>query len=258
MAILTYNFSKIQKRFNAYERTQAKFAGKVALTKLSKEFKGKNGLIAKSYRGKTKGLRKLKKVPVFFTLNSTFAVQRGLELDVGVKDERATTKGNPASKYLYPPIGGGSTNAYDTLFTQYLRNRNLINQTDYPFAVRGNPLIKLNKKGRVTKATYSNTMIGLAKTRDKGVKSRSLSNAKIQDARVIAFKTKSAAGKYNKGIYREQTPSTGEHKSFLRPLFIFKKIPTQKPNMNFRIRVKYFADERVFKYWSREIKRLAK
>ena len=258
MAILTYNFSKIQKRFNAYERTQAKFAGKVALTKLGKEFRGKNGLIAKSYLGKTKGLQKLKKVPVFFTLNSTFAVQRGLELDVGVKDERATTKGNPASKYLYPPIGGGSTKAYDTLFTQYLRNRNLMNKGDYPFAVTGNRLIKMNKRGRVTKATYSNTMIGLAKTRDKQIKPRSLVNAKIQDARVIAFKSDSKGGKYRKGSYREQTPSTGEHKSFLRPLFMFKPIPTQKPKTNFKVRVKHFADEKVFKYWSKEIKRLAK
>ena len=254
MAILTYNFSKIQKRFNAYERTQAKFAGKVALTKLGKEFRGKNGLIAKSYLGK-QGFRPFKSA-VFFTLNSTFAVQRGLELDVGVKDERAITKGNPASKYLYPPIGGGSTKAYDTLFTQYLKNRNFMNKGDYPFAVTGNRLIKLNKKGRVTKATYSNTMIGLAKTRDKGVKPRSLSNAKIQDARVIAFKINK--GKFKKGIYREQTPSSGKYKSFLRPLFMFKPVPTQKPQKTFRQRVKYFSDKKVFKYWSKEIKRLAK
>ena len=254
MAILTYNFSKIQKRFNVYEKTQANFAAKVALTKLGKEFRGKNGLIAQSYLGR-QGLQKFKSA-VFFTLNSTFAVQRGLELDVGVKDERAITKGNPASKYLYPVIGGGSTKAYGTLFTQYLKDRNFMNKGDYPFAVRGNPLIKLNKQGRVTKATYSNTMIGLAKTRDKETKPRSVSKAKIQDARVIAFK--SGKGKYRKGIYREQTPSSGKYKSFLRPLFMFKPVPTQKGKQTFRQRVKYFSDKKVYKYWSREIKRLAK
>ena len=126
MAILTYKFCKIQKRFNAYEKTQAKFAGKVALTKLGREFRGKNGLIAQTYLGRH-GFKKFKS-PVFFTLNSTFARQRELELDVGVKDEKALKdgKGNPASKYLYPPIGGGSTRAYATQFTQYLRNRNLM------------------------------------------------------------------------------------------------------------------------------------
>ena len=176
---------------------------------------------------------------------------------MGVKDERAITKGNPASKYLYPPIGGGSTKAYDTLFTQYLRNRNLINKGDYPYAVTGNRFIRLGKNGRVTKSTYYNTMIGLAKTRDKEVKARSTKNAKIRDARVIAFKTKTAAGKYNKGIYREHTPSSGKYRSYLKPLFIFKEIPTQNPQKSFNQRVKYFADKKAFKYWSEEIKRLA-
>ena len=49
---LVYNFNKIQKRFNAYEKTQANFAGKVALTRLGKEFRGQNGLIAQTYIGK--------------------------------------------------------------------------------------------------------------------------------------------------------------------------------------------------------------
>ena len=253
---LVYNFSKIQKRFNAYEKTQANFAGKVALTRLGKELKGKDGLIARSYKG-GHGLQKFKSA-VFFTLSSTFTKQRGLALDVGVKDERAITKGNPASKYLFPVIGGGSTKAYDTLFTQYLRNRNLINKGDYPYAVTDNRFIKLGKNGRVTKSTYSNTMIGLAKTRDKTSKARSKKNGKIQDARVIAFKTTTAAGKYKKGIYREHTPSSGKYKSYLKPLFIFKEIPTQKGKFTFRQRVKFFADKKVFKYWSREIKRLAK
>ena len=181
-----------------------------------------------------------------------------MALDVGVKDERAITKGNPASKYLFPVIGGGSTKAYDTLFTQYLRNRNLINKGDYPYAVRDNRFIKLGKNGRVTKSTYSNTMIGLAKTRDKELKARSRKNGKIQDARVIAFKTTTAAGKYNKGIYREHTPSSGKYRSYLKPLFVFKEIPTQKGKFTFKQRVKFFADKKVFKYWTREIKRLAK
>ena len=101
-------------------------------------------------------------------------------------------------------------------------------------------------------------MIGLAKTRDIEVKARSRKNGKIQDARVIAFKTTTAAGKYNKGIYREHTPSSGKYRSYLKPLFIFKQIPTQKGKFTFRQRVKFFADKKAFKYWSQEIKRLAK
>ena len=155
MAVLVYNFSKIQKRFNAYEKTQANFAGKVALTRLGKEFRGQNGLIAQTYIGKH-GFKPFESA-LFFTKNSTFAKQRGLALDVGVKDEKAMKgKGNPASKYLYPPIGGGSTKAYGTLFTQYLKNRNLMNKGDYPFAITASRFIKVGKNGRVTKSTYSN------------------------------------------------------------------------------------------------------
>ena len=39
---------------------------------------------------------------------------------------------------------------------------------------------------------------------------------------------------------------------------MFKDIPTQKGKFTFRQRVKFFADKKAFKYWSQEIKRLAK
>ena len=253
MATLTYNFSKIQKRFNVYEKTQAKFAGKVALTKLGREFRGKNGLIAQTYLGRH-GFKKFKS-PVFFTLNSTFARQRELELDVGVKDERAITKGNPASKYLYPPIGGGSTRAYATQFTQYLRNRNLMNKGDYPIAATSHPLVRLNKYGNVTQGTYGATKKALGKTRDaKGREGFAGGNSKIGDRRVFAIKNTGTSRNKNlkKGIYRE----TG--KSGLRALFYFGSTPTQPPQKTFRQRVKYFSDKKVIKYWSKEIKKLAK
>ena len=92
------------------------------------------------------------KNPVLFTLNSTFTVQKGIKLDIGVKDTLALKKGkgNPAAFYLYPAIGGGSTSAYATQFTQYLLNRNLMNNGDYPFAVLGNRYIKTDGNGNVS------------------------------------------------------------------------------------------------------------
>lgn len=251
-AAIIYDFSKIKKRLNVYEKSQSEFAAKRTLTKLGKELKGKNGLIAQTYLGKH-GFKPFESA-VFFTLNSTFTKQSGLSLFVGVKD--VIGKGNPAGKYLYPPIGGGSTKAYGTLFTQFLKNRSYMNQGDYPFAVRDNPLIKMGKNNRVTKSTYSNTMIALGQTRDKVTPPRSRKNGKIQDARVIAFK--SDGSKYRRGIYREQTPSDGKYRSFLRPLFMFKPTPRQKPQSTFKMRVKRLADDRFYKYWKEEIKRLAK
>ena len=253
---LVFNFSKIQKRFNVYELTQAKFAGKKALTRLSREIKGRDGLVAKTYK---KGKSKFKN-PVPFTLSSTFGIQRGLELQVGVKDEKAITKGNPASKYLFPTIGGGSKRAYDTLFTQYLRNRNLINKGDYPAPITENPLVKLNKFRNVTANTYGQTKIALAKTRNNKKSSGAFSggNAKIVDGRVFAIKRDGQGNNPNlkKGIYRE-TAKKGK-KTFLRPLFRFVSIPSQGGKETFRSRIKGIAKDRVYKYWTKEIKKLAK
>ena len=252
--IFSYNFEKIKKQLSLYERSQAKFAGKKALTRLNKELKGKNGLVAKTYK---KGdLSRRFRDPVSFTLNSTYGIQRGSELTVGVKDEKALKgKGNPASKYLYPPIGGGSTKAYGTQFTQYLRNENLMKRNDYPFAFLDSRFIKRTKRKRVSKNTYRNTIIGLADQKEHGS-----IGSKLQDARVVAFKNEKKgrpAGIYREVPKREKT-KTGKKKFKLEPLFIFKPTPTQRGKFTFTQRIREIADERVFKYWLREIKELSK
>ena len=75
-AAIIYDFSKIKKRLNVYEKSQSEFAAKRTLTKLGKELKGKNGLIAQTYLGKH-GFKPFESA-VFFTLNSTFTRQSGL------------------------------------------------------------------------------------------------------------------------------------------------------------------------------------
>ena len=256
---IVFDINKFNRFLSIYEQSQTEFAGKRALTKFGQRIKGSQGL-AQRYK-------RIFQEPVPFTLNSTFTVQRGLELDVGIKDQTAITKGNPASKYLFPPIGMGSGKAYDTLFTRYLRDRNLINNTDYPFPITKNPLVRTNKYGNVTPTTYGNTKLALAKTRTKGTFSGG--NAKITDARVLAFKNdfkvkkKDGSSKtYRKGIYRENK-KVGSNETFLRPLFLYGAIPSQKKggkkgNKLFPEIVKDFADAQLIKIWLREIKQLAK
>ena len=253
----SYNFEKIKKQLDVYERSQAKFAGKKALTRLNRELKGKNGLVAKTYKTGTLTGGKFRD-PVTFTLASTFGKQTGLDLKVGIKDESAMTKqGNPASKYLYPVIGGGSTKAYDTGFTQYLRNRDLIKNSEYPFAFLKSRYIKTTKRKRVSKSTYRNTIIAL----DKQKKHGSI-GGKLQDARVIAFKEPpKGSGRKNGGIFREvplREKKNGVKKFKLEPLFIFKKTPSQAGKVTFSQRIKKIADKRVFKYWVSETRKLAK
>ena len=263
---ISFNINRFNRFLSVYEQSQTQFAGKVALTKFGKRIKGSQGL-AQRYK-------RIFKNPVPFTLNSTFTVQRGLELDVGIKDERGLGKrgkGNPAAKYLFPPIGVGSGKAYDTLFTQYLRDRNLINRSDYPVPAVSHPLVRTNKYGNVTPTTYGNTKKALGKTRKaKGRAGFTGGNSKIMDARVIAFKEDKKLGdgkRLPKGIYRE-TRKIGSSKLGLSALFYFNDIPSQSKggankdsSMTGRLFpeiVGNFADAQLIKIWLREIKQLAK
>tara|TARA_R100000234_G_C4954621_1_gene158964 strand:+ start:49 stop:795 length:747 start_codon:yes stop_codon:yes gene_type:complete len=241
------SIKNLEKKLSIYEQTQVKFAGKKALTQYAKRAKTKEGFIAKKYKMMFKN-------PVSFTLSSTFTVQKDIKLVVGVKDTLALKKGkgNPAAFYLYPAIGGGSTSAYATQFTQYLKNRNFMNDGDYPFAVLGNRYIKTDASGRVRRYIYRNVQFGLAKTRDKEVKARS-KGGKIQDARVLAFRTD--RGKFKKGIYREVSNKKG---SYLSPLFLFKATPTQKPKQTFRSIIQDSSKKIIPELWLKEIKELAK
>ena len=237
------SLGNLEKKLSIYEQTQVKFAGKKALTQYAKRAKTKKGFVAKKYKMMFRN-------PVSFTLNSTFTVQKDIKLVVGVKDTLALKKGkgNPASFYLYPAIGGGSTSAYATQFTQYLKNRNFMNDGDYPFAVLGNRYIKTDGEGRVRRYIYRNVQFGLAKTRDKEVKGGS-KGGKIQDARVLAFRTD--RGKFKKGIYREVSNKKG---SFLSPLFLFKATPTQKPKQTFRSIIEDSSKKIIPELWFKEIK----
>ena len=253
----SYNFEKIKKQLDVYERSQAKFAGKKALTRLNRELKGKNGLVAKTYKTGTLTGGRFRD-PVTFTLASTFGKQTGLDLTVGVKDDTAMTKqGNPASKYLYPVIGGGSTKAYDTGFTKYLRNRDLIKRGEYPFAFFKSRYIRKTKRNRVSKSTYRNTIIAL----DNQKKHGSI-GGKLQDARVVAFKEPpKGSGRQYGGIFREvpkREKINGVKQFKLEPLFIFKPTPYQAGKVTFSQRIKKIADKRVFKYWVSETRKLAK
>ena len=256
---ILFDINRFNRFLSVYEQSQTQFAGKVALTKFSQRIKGSQGL-AQRYK-------RIFQEPVPFTLNSTFTVQRGLELDVGIKDEKGLKggKGNPAARYLFPPIGMGSGRAYDTQFTQYLRNRNLIKNSDYPIPATSHPLVRVNKYGNVTPTTYGNTKRALGKTRSaKGRTGFAGGNSKIGDQRVFAIK-KDGDGNNKKlkaGIYREQM-GRGKNKFEIKALFYYGKIPSQKKggskgNKVFPEIVKDFADAQLIKIWLREIKQLAK
>ena len=252
---LIFDLKNFQRKLSIYEQSQAKFAGKVTLTKLAKRLKGSQGIRQRYAR--------IFDNPVPFTKNSTFTVQKGLQLDVGVKDEKAlkgknSGKGNPASKYLFPVIGRGSNLVYETLFSQHLIRSNFMEDGQYPYAVLGNKFIKRKaSNGRVTNTVLQNTLIGLGKTRDGEISYKDRGSGKIQDARVIAFKKDT--GKFKAGIYRQMAKGRGKKTSvFLAPLFMYGDLPTVPKRGFFDDFVTDPARKRLPELWLQQIKQFAK
>ena len=114
--------------------------------------------------------------PVDLTLDSIFYSPRGNDIKNKVtfhilKDE---SKGNAPAKYLYPVIGGGSTQVYATRFLQYLRARNYIKKNQYPYPnTKYTEMVKTKPDGRVKPTVYRNTIWGLSMTASKTKKRQS-------------------------------------------------------------------------------------
>ena len=260
---ITFNEKKFKDKLSIIEKTQLDFAGRRTLTQFAKDFK--SDYIKDEFSNTFKS-----KVP--FTLNSAFTVQRGLELDVGIKNVMSrrggSGKGNPAGFYLYPTIGGGSNVVYETLFPQHLVRSGYMNKGDFPY-----PNIYAEKfgffrlkNGRPTANTAANTIRGLAKTR--GHKGRfPVRMGKIQDARVISFKEDKVVKKkdgttkvFKKGIYREVASGRGKKRQTgLFMLFAYDAINTVKPkSLTFAGMVHKISEQHILKMWIEETKRLAK
>lgn len=260
---ITFNEKKFKDKLSIIEKTQLDFAGRRTLTQFAKDFK--SDYIKDEFSNTFES-----KVP--FTLNSAFTVQRGLELDVGIKNVMSrrggSGKGNPAGFYLYPTIGGGSNVVYETLFPQHLVRSGYMNKGDFPY-----PNIYAEKfgffrlkNGRPTANTAANTIRGLAKTR--GHKGRfPVRMGKIQDARVISFKEDKVVKKkdgttkvFKKGIYREVASGRGKKRQTgLFMLFAYDAINTVKPkSLTFAGMVHKISEQHILKMWIEETKRLAK
>ena len=102
--------------------------------------------------------------PVDYTLKSISYAAEKNEVTFKVNDDES--KGNAPAKYLFPVIGGGSTEVYATRFLQYLRKRNYINPNQYPYPnTKYGEMIQLTESGRVKPTVYRNTIWGLSSTK---------------------------------------------------------------------------------------------
>ena len=164
--------------------------------------------------------------PVDYTLKSISYAAEKNEVSFEVNDDES--KGNAPAKYLFPVIGGGSTEVYATRFLQYLRKRNYINSNQYPYPnTKYGEMIQLTESGRVKPTVYRNTIWGLSSSRNKKTNSKS-KGSKIHNARVFAVKSQgeSKNKKLRAGIYRVKADEG--KKGMVKPLFIYGKLPSIK------------------------------
>ena len=263
MYTITFSDKSFRDKLTLIEKSNVEFAARRTLTQFAKDFK--SDYIKDEFSNTF-----ISAVP--FTLNSTFTVQRGLELDVGVKNVMSrrggSGKGNPAGFYLYPTIGGGSNVVYETLFPQSLKRDGFMKEGDFPYpnpAATQFGFFRL-KGGRPTANTAANTIRGLKKT--QGHKGRfPVKMGKIQDARVISFKDDKKIKKKDgttfvikKGIYREVASGRGnKRKTGLFMLFAYADINAVKAKpLTFAGMVEKITNKHILKMWIKETKRLAK
>ena len=146
---VTFNVKKFIKNFDKYEPKSLRRATYLTAKELgyfiarggSTKDPSKKGLPYNFQYGKNKFRN-----PVDLTKNSILYEHDKNKVVFRVYKEEA--KGNAPSKYLYPVIGGGSTEPYPTRFVQYLKNRNYMRKDQYPVAnLRNTTDIKLNAIG---------------------------------------------------------------------------------------------------------------
>lgn len=173
--------------------------------------------------------------PVPYTLDSVFYSPRGNDIKnkvtFNINDDES--KGNAPAKYLFPVIGGGSTEIYATRFLQYLRKRNYINSNQYPYPnTKYSEMVQLKADGRVKPSIYRNTIWGLSSTKNKKLSNKS-TGGKIHDARVFAVKNKGDSRNKNlkPGIYRVKADEGEKGKT--KALFKYGNLPSIKAKTNF-------------------------
>jgi len=173
--------------------------------------------------------------PVPYTLDSIFYSPRGTDIKnkvtFNINDDES--KGNAPAKYLFPVIGGGSTQVYPTRFLQYLRKRNYIRSDQYPYPnTKYSEMVKLKADGRVKPSVYRNTIWGLSSTTNK-TKKRKSTGSNIHDARVFAVKNKGDSNnkRLKPGIYRLKADEGKD--GTIKALFKYGNLPSIKAKPTF-------------------------
>ena len=255
---VTFNAKKFIKNFDKYNPKSLRNAVYLTAEELgyfiarggSTKDPSKKGLPYNFQQGKNKFRN-----PVDLTKDSVLYKPQKNKVEFYLYNKEA--KGNAPSKYLYPVIGGGTTEPYPTRFVQYLKNRNFMRKDQYPVAnLRNTTDIQLNAFGNVKPTIYRNTIWGLAATRDKEIKRKSKAKT-IHKGRVFAvrYKGESKNKRLEAGIYRMVLD---KNKETVRPLFAFVKTPKIKPKESFGVQITAIAKRELPRFLRKNVNKAGK
>ena len=121
----TFKPKELTKKLNKYQARSIRFVSYKSIEDLGPQLRNKN--IKQRYKD-------LFIDPVPFTLNSLLFKNYDNKAKIDFFTFSDESKSNPPSKYLYPVIGGGSNNVYETRFTQWLKANRYMKRNQYPLA----------------------------------------------------------------------------------------------------------------------------
>ena len=227
---ITFKPKELSKKLDNYSAKSIRFVSYRSVEDLGRKLRDEN--IPKRYN-------KLFIAPVEFTLKSIFLkdYDNKAKIDFNTIDDKSL--GNPPAFYLYPVIGGGSNDVYETRFAQWLKANRYMKRNQYPVAnLLFKEMMLTGANGRLASQVYANTQRALRKTDAKQLK-RNAKGSNIQDARVFAMKdsfpkkAKKKQNRYKPGIYRVSA-DLGK-KGAITPLFRFitPKPTVKRKNVTF-------------------------
>lgn len=223
----TFKPKELTKKLDKYQAKSIRFVSYKSIEDLGLKFKG-GKVIYNRYK-------KLFIDPVEYTLNSLLYKEKtgGSKAQIDFYTKNNPADGNPQAQYLYPVIGGGSNDVYETRFARWLKANRYMKRNQFPLANKKykEMILTTGKNKRVLPNVYADTQRALRKTDAKGLKYNSQGSS-IQDARVFAMKdsfpkkAKKKQNRYKPGIYRVSA-DLGK-KGAITPLF---KFITPKPTV---------------------------
>ena len=222
---ITFKPKELSKKLDNYSAKSIRFVSYRSVEDLGPLFKEKN--IKQRYTD-------LFIAPVPYTLNSLMYKNFDGKAKIEFYTKNNPADGNPQAKYLYPVIGGGSNQVYETRFTQWLKANKYMKRNQFPVAnLAYKEMMLTGANGRVLPQVYANTQRALRKTDAKALKYNA-QGSNIQDGRVFAMKdsfpkkAEKKQNRYRPGIYRVNLKGGSKSGTFIKPLFRFV---TPKPTV---------------------------